>query len=174
VTVLSQPSSEWTGWKGRLRREILEREVQKPLEATFFVCGPPAFMELSRSLLADLGVEPSRILQESFGGAVPGEKRFNGSSEGIRTGIGSLEISFARSAVAFQISPEETLLESSERNGVLMPSGCRQGSCGTCATKLLRGRVKMESEEALSDQMRSQGYILPCVSRALENVTLDA
>jgi len=32
----------------------------------------------------------------------------------------------------------------------------------------------MESEEALSDQMRSQGYILPCVSRALENVTLDA
>ena len=131
-------------------------------------------MELSRSLLADLGVEPSRILQESFGGAVPGEKRFNGSSEDIRTGIGSLEIRFARSAVAFQISPEETLLESSERNGVLMPSGCRQGSCGTCATKLLRGRVKMESEEALSDQMRSQGYILPCVSRALENVTLDA
>ena len=174
VTVLSRPCSEWTGWKGRLRREILEREVQKPLEATFFVCGPPAFMELSRSLLADFGVEPSRILQESFGGAVPGEKRFNGSSEDIRTGIGSLEIRFARSAVAFQISPEETLLESSERNGVLMPSGCRQGSCGTCVTKLLRGRVKMESEEALSDQMRSQGYILPCVSRALENVTLDA
>jgi len=174
VTVLSRPGSEWTGWKGRLRREILEREVQKPLEATFFVCGPSTFMELSRSLLADLGVEPSRILQESFGGAVPREKRFNGPSEDIRTGIGSLEISFARSAVAFQISPEETLLESSERNGVLMPSGCRQGSCGTCATKLLRGRVKMESEEALSDQMRSQGYILPCVSRALENVTLDA
>lgn len=72
---LSQPSSEWTGWKGRLRREILEREIQKPLEAVFFLCVPPAFMELSRSLLADLGVEPSRILQESLGGAVPGEKR---------------------------------------------------------------------------------------------------
>jgi ferredoxin-NADP reductase len=174
VTVLSQPSSEWAGWKGRLRREILEREVQKPLEATFFLCGPPAFMELSRSLLADFGVVPSRILQESFGGAVPGKKRFSGSGEDIRTGAGSPEVTFARSAVAFPVSPEETLLESSERNGVLMPSGCRRGSCGTCATKLLRGRVKMESEEALSDQMRSQGYILPCVSRALENVTLDA
>lgn len=79
----------------------------------------------------------------------------------------------ARSAVAFQVSPEETLLESSERNGVLMPSGCRQGS-GTCATRLLRGRVKMENEEALNDEMRSQGYILPCVTRALEDVTLDA
>jgi ferredoxin-NADP reductase len=174
VPVLSQPSSAWTGWKGRLRREILEREIQKPLEATFFLCGPPAFMELSRSLLTDLGVEPSRILQESFGGAVPEEKRFSGSGEDARTGTGSLEMRFARSAVAFRVSPEETLLESSERNGVLMPSGCRQGSCGTCATRLLRGRVKMENEEALNDKMRSQGYILPCVSRALEDVTLDA
>jgi ferredoxin-NADP reductase len=173
VPVLSQPSSAWTGWKGRLRRESLEREIQKPLEATFFLCGPPAFMELGRSLLADLGVEPSRILQESFGAAVAGEKRFSGSGDPL-TGAGSLEIRFARSAVVFQVSPEETLLESSERNGVLMPSGCRQGSCGTCATKLLRGRVKMENEEALNDEMRSQGYILPCVSRALEDVTLDA
>jgi ferredoxin-NADP reductase len=173
--VLSQPSSEWTGWKGRLRREILEREIRKPHEATFFICGPPAFMQLSCSLLADLGVEPSRILQESFGGAVPGEKkRFSGSGEAPRTGMGSVEIRFARSAVAFRVSPQETLLESSERNGVLMPSGCRQGSCGTCATKLLRGRVKMENEEALNDKMRSEGYILPCISRALEDVTLDA
>jgi ferredoxin len=131
-------------------------------------------MELSRSLLADLGVEPPRILQESFGGAVPGEKRFTGSGEDARTSTSSVEVRFARSMVAFQVSPEETLLESSERNGVLMPSGCRQGSCGTCATKLLRGRVKMENEEALNDEMRSQGYILPCVSRALEDVTLDA
>jgi ferredoxin-NADP reductase len=174
VPVLSQPSSEWTGWKGRLRREILEREIHKAREPTFFLCGPPAFMELSRSLLADLGVEPRRILQESFGGAVPGEKRFSGLGEHARTSISSVEVRFAQSMVAFQVSPEETLLESSERNGVLMPSGCRQGSCGTCATKLLRGRVKMENEEALNDEMRSQGYILPCVSRALEDVTLDA
>jgi ferredoxin-NADP reductase len=36
VLVLSRPSPDWTGWKGRLRREILEREVEKPLESTFF------------------------------------------------------------------------------------------------------------------------------------------
>jgi hypothetical protein len=32
----------------------------------------------------------------------------------------------------------------------------------------------MESEEALNDEMRLGGYILPCVSRPLDDVTLDA
>jgi hypothetical protein len=32
----------------------------------------------------------------------------------------------------------------------------------------------MEREEALNDELRSLGYILPCVSRALSDITLDA
>jgi len=167
VLVLSRPSSGWTGWKGRLRHEVLEREIEKPFESTFFLCGPPAFMELGRALLKDLAVEPSRILQESFGGAVAG----GGPTTAT---LGSLEIKFSRSVVAYKVSPDQTLLESSERNGVLIPSGCRQGSCGTCATKLLSGRVQMESEEALNEELRAQGLILPCVSRPLSDITLDA
>jgi ferredoxin-NADP reductase len=164
--VLSRPGSEWKGRTGRLRREILEREVENSSASTYFLCGPPAFMELGRTLLKEMGIEPSRILQESFGGAVAGEKHC--------TDAGPLEIRFSRSAVACRISPDETLLESSERNGVLLPSGCRQGVCGTCATKLLSGKVRTETEEALNDAQRAQGVILPCVSRPLSDVMLDA
>jgi ferredoxin-NADP reductase len=153
VLVLSQPSSEWTGWKGRLRREILEREVEKASESTFFLCGPPGFMELSRALLKDIGVESSRILQESFGGVVAEEP------DSAKATAGPLESTFSRSGVAYRISPEETLLESSERNGLLIPSGCRQGVCGTCATRLLSGKVQAEAEEALNDELRSEGFI---------------
>jgi len=167
VLVLSQPSSDWTGWRGHLRREILEREVEKALESTFFLCGPPAFMELSRTLLKEMSVESSRILQESFGGAVAGER------DSAATG-GPLEIKFSRSGVSYSVSPDETLLESAEKNGLLIPSGCRQGVCGTCATRLLRGKVQMDAEEALNDELRSEGFILPCVSRPLSDITLDA
>lgn len=167
VPVLSRAATDWLGWKGRLRREVLESEIEKPLESTFFLCGPPAFMELGGTLLKEMAVDPARILQESFGSAVTGEK-----DSVSNTGL--LTVKFARSAVAYNMSPGETLLESSERNGVLIPSGCRMGSCGTCATKLLSGNVKMEREEALNDEMRSHGYILPCVSRALSDITLDA
>ena len=167
VPVFSQPSSDWTGWRGHLRREILEREVENALESTFFLCGPPGLMELSRTLLKEMRVESSRILQESFGGAVAGERY------STTTG-GSLEIRFSRSGVSYSASPDETLLESSDRNGLLIPSGCRHGSCGTCATKLLKGRVQMGAEEALNDELRSEGFILPCVSRPLSDITLDA
>lgn len=166
ILVLSRPGSDWKGRTGRLRREILEREVEKSSESTYFLCGPPAFMELGRTLLKEMGIEPSRILQESFGGAVAGEK--------LSADAGPIEIRFSRSAVACKISPDETLLESSERNGVLLPSGCRQGVCGTCATRLLSGKVHSETEEALNDAQRAQGVILPCVSRPLSDVTLDA
>lgn len=167
VLVLSQPGPEWKGWKGRLRREILEHEVEDFSQSTFFLCGPPSFMETARSLLKDMAIAPSRILQESFGGAVSGE----GSSSSTD---GPLEITFSRSAVTYKVSSEATLLESSEKNGLLIPSGCRQGVCGTCATRLLKGRVQMETEEALNDELRSRGFILPCVSRPLTDITLDA
>jgi ferredoxin-NADP reductase len=167
VLVLSRPSSDWTGWKGHLRDEILQRELEKPLESTFFLCGPPSFMELGRTLLKDMAIEPSRVLQESFGGAVAGAKQST-------PGVGRLRVTFSQSAVVFNTSPDETLLESAEKNGVLIPSGCRQGCCGTCATKLLSGDIQMEREEALNDELRSQGFILPCVSRPLSDVTLEA
>jgi 3-phenylpropionate/trans-cinnamate dioxygenase ferredoxin reductase subunit len=167
VLVLSRPTSHWAGWTGRLRREILEREVEKPRESTFFLCGPPPFMELGRSLLAEMGVAPSQLLQESFGGAVAGQE--------VRpAAAGSLEITFSRSAAVCKAGPDHTVLESAESHGVLIPSGCRMGICGTCATKLLSGRVQMACEEALNDEMRSEGFILPCVSRPLGDVTLDA
>jgi ferredoxin len=76
--------------------------------------------------------------------------------------------------LAFNISSDETVLEGAEKNGVLMPSGCRQGNCGTCATKLVSGNVQMEAADALNDELRSKGFILPCVSRPLSDITLDA
>ena len=167
VPVLSQPGSDWTGWKGRLRSEILDREIQRTMESTFFLCGPSAFMEHSHALLRDMAVDPSRILRESFGSAVSTDK-----TSVLQPGL--LKLDFARSSVACTISPDKTVLESSENNGVLIPSGCRQGSCGTCATRLLKGNVHMEYAEALNDDLRAQGYILPCVSRPLSDITLDA
>jgi ferredoxin-NADP reductase len=165
VLVFSRPSSDWRGWEGRLRREVLDHELEKPAESTFFLCGPPAFMELGRTLLKDMAVEPSRILQESFGGAV--------AQEVVAMSSGPIEISCCRSGVTYRSAAHEKLLESSERNGVLIPSGCRQGICGTCVTKLLSGNVEMDNEEALTDELRSQGFILPCVSRPLTDLTLD-
>lgn len=167
VLVFSQGGEGRKTWKGRLRKEILEREVEHPLESTFFLCGPPAFMELARSLLKQMGIDPSNVLLESFGGGVSSTKTDLETS-------GPLEVKLSRSGLTYHTSGMETLLESSEQNGVMIPSGCRQGNCGTCATKLLSGNVNMDNQTGLSDHLRAQGFILPCVSRPLSGVILDA
>lgn len=61
----------------------------------------------------------------------------------------------------------------SAMNGISIPYSCRQGQCGTCATRLLSGEIKMDCEDGLQPALRSQGYILTCVARAQGNVRLD-
>jgi ferredoxin-NADP reductase len=167
VPVVSKGGPDWKGWKGRLRREILEAEIKKPLESTYFLCGPVGFMDLGRALLEEMSVQPAQILQESFGDDAA-------KAQGQPSGPNRVNVTFARSALSISSSPELTLLETAEANGVPMPFGCRQGNCGTCMTRLLQGSVQMFRHEALDDELRSEGFVLPCVSRPLNDITLDA
>jgi ferredoxin-NADP reductase len=136
IPVISKASSSWMGWKGRLRREILETEIKAPLESTWFLCGPTGFMELGRALLEGMSVHSSQILQESFGDQIR-------KAECRASGPNFVNVTFARSALTIASPLERTLLETAETNGVPIPFGCRQGNCGTCMTRLLRGNVHM-------------------------------
>jgi ferredoxin len=65
-------------------------------------------------------------------------------------------------------------LEAAEEIGIELPFECRSGVCGQCKTKLLKGRVVMETEEALTTAEKSNGYILACQAHPRSDVTLDA
>jgi ferredoxin len=71
-------------------------------------------------------------------------------------------------------SARNTLLEVAEANGVQIPYGCRQGLCGTCATRVLSGTVRMDTEDGLTAEQKNAGYVLPCVGRAEGAVVVAA
>jgi glycine betaine catabolism B len=166
VQLLSQPDPDWRGPSGRLTQELIKGAIENLASSTFFLCGPPPFMDRTRQLLDSLGVDRSMIRQESFGCAP--------DTLQAQVIAGPAQVGFVRSGITCNLSSEETVLESAEMNAVSIPYGCRQGSCGTCATRLLSGNVRMEREAGLSEDLKAQGYILPCVSRALGDITLDA
>jgi len=168
VVVLSQPGPDWRGPRGRLSRELLASEISKPDGATFFLCGPPGFMDHTHSLLTTLGVASENILQEHFGATS------TMAPQPPDHAAPAARVEFVRARVVCDLSPTRTVLEASERNRVPIPYSCRQGVCGTCAVKLLSGSVQMEREEGLPQQLKAQGYILPCVSRPLSDVRVDA
>ena len=125
-------------------------------------------MENARQILSTLGVNRDRILQESFG-----ESKSFPESRPLETRAVETVV-FLRSEKVCQISPGSTLLDVAERNGVQIPFGCRQGQCGTCATRVLSGNVQMDVEAGLTAEQKNAGYVLPCVSRAEGTVVMSA
>jgi ferredoxin-NADP reductase len=59
---------EWTGYRRRIDRAMLEEVVSPPLaNPRIFVCGPTPLVESVANILVDLGHEPQRIRTERFG-----------------------------------------------------------------------------------------------------------
>jgi ferredoxin-NADP reductase len=165
---LSRPETTWRGRSGRLTEEFVSRIVTDMDSPTFFLCGPKGFMDNARHVLMTLGVTQDRILQESFGESKP-------STESRPLEAGTVEtVVFLHSQKVCQVSSGSTLLDLAERNGVQIPFGCRQGQCGTCATRVLSGTVQMDVDAGLTAERKNAGYVLPCVGRAEGTVVLSA
>ena len=162
---LSQPDDVWQGRRGRLSRELILGHVTDLQSPTFFLCGPRGFMDSAREVLTSLGVNESRITQESFG-----ERTTGGECEGQP--LATVEFRQSNTVCEFPAGP--SLLDVAETRGVAIPFGCRQGQCGTCATRVLSGAVHMDADAGLTAEQKSAGYVLPCVSRAAGNVVVQA
>jgi len=165
---LSQPDPDWEGTCGHINREFVAKAVPQIAGRLFFLCGPPRFMEITRTILKDLGVTPERIRQEIFGGAGAPPKAAPFASDA------GFAIEFVRSGKTSQAANSQTLLEAAAAAGVDIPSACRQGQCGTCKTRLLEGRVEMTTENGLDAESKARGFILTCVGRPDGSVRLDA
>jgi len=133
----------------------------------FYLCGPSIMMkDLSAQLLKN-GVDSSRVHFESFGPAKI-EKSQSANKRGTKS-----------HSVGFQLSDKSTvwnnhsgtLLESAEKEGVEIESGCRSGSCGTCLTAILRGTVEYIQEP---DSEIEAGSCLPCIAIPKTDLILNA
>ena len=167
VIVVTKPEAGWTGPTGRIGRELVIERVHDVSDLTCFLCGPEGFMDHVKDLLISLGVDARKILQERFGGKTLSPSVAVDSEEPS----GSVE--FSRSNKKAAVYAGQSLLEVAEANGIEIPYSCRQGQCGTCATRLLHGDIQMDHEDGLDPALKAQGYVLTCVARAIGEVRLD-
>jgi predicted ferric reductase len=67
VVVLEAPSPQWTGARGRISADLLRQQLPPQFRRYhYFVCGPPAMMDVMERMLLELGVAPSSIDSERF------------------------------------------------------------------------------------------------------------
>ena len=63
---------------------------------------------------------------------------------------------------AFTVEPGETLLAAALRQGVGLPYGCRNGTCGSCAAQLIAGTVDYPSGKTDGLEGKPPGSCLTC------------
>jgi len=122
---------------GRLSKETLQALL--PLDDyDFYVCGPSGFLQATYDVITTLGVPDDRIHAESFGPAALQRQ----STDEPPVATEAVAVKFCKSGVEAPWDESSgTLLEFAEKHGLEPDYGCRLGSCGTCAAKLLRGAV---------------------------------
>ena len=77
--------------------------------------------------------------------------------------------------LGFETDEQSTLLEAALRGGVVLPNSCRNGTCRTCICLMRSGSVSYRVEwPGLSFDEKREGYILPCVAVAQEDLVLES
>jgi CDP-4-dehydro-6-deoxyglucose reductase len=86
----------------------------------------------------------------------------------------SFQVHLKPSGRTFKVDAGETLLAAALRQGLTLPYGCRSGACGTCAAKLLAGRVGYDGPlpVGLEPGDAAAGDVLVCQARAETDLVL--
>ena len=133
-----------------------------PADAVFYVCGPSRLVDAVRDAADTMGIGPKRIRFERFSVATP------------ESGDIAFQVHLARSGSEITIAHDQTLLDALIDSGVDTDYGCKSGTCGACAVKVLDG-TPLHRDSTLTDAERNQAALMcTCVSRAAgDELVLD-
>ncbi|MBT2479661.1 iron-sulfur cluster-binding domain-containing protein [Streptomyces sp. ISL-94] len=125
-----------------------------PVGSTVGVCGPAGMVAAVRDAVE----------------RAPGSRQLitDGSAAGTAGGMPpSVEVECVKTGITFEAAQHQPLLDALNRNGVGVPSSCRQGICGTCEVEVRTGRIDHRDEVLTDEEKAASSYMLPCVSKSI-------
>jgi uncharacterized protein len=151
---------------GFITLDLLKQTLRHGRHA-FYICGPDPMMKALIPALLDWGVDNADIHRESFGPqtAVP--------TPLAPTIVGPVfPIGFRRSGRTIDWTGQDAnLLDFAERQSVEVDTGCRNGTCGICETRLISGSVLYAVKPEFDI---APGHCLLCVGTPATALELDA
>jgi ring-1,2-phenylacetyl-CoA epoxidase subunit PaaE len=150
------------------KNQILEVAQTTNADA-YFLCGPTGFMDLTRTVLLDSGIDESIIQSEIF------------TAHSAKKGTVGAKITSNVTAIVnqkeyhFDVLENELILDAALRQNIAIPFSCRSGICGTCVANCSKGNVEMDEKQTfLSDEALKKSKILLCQSKPLsENLVIE-
>ncbi len=136
--------------------------------SAFYICGPDPMMKALIPALLGWGVDEADIHREVLR-ATDGRAK---ADQRPRSPVPFLAIGFRRSGRTLDWTGRDAnLLDFAERHSIVVDAGCRGGSCGTCETRLISGRVVYAAKP---DFEIAPDHCLLCVGTPATALELDA
>ena len=134
-------------------------DFAEPRDIRVYCCGPKPLMEEVRAVSGHW--PEGRVQFEDFKPV-----------EAVRPDDRPFEVVLHRTGRTVAVPADLPILEALRAAGVVAPSSCESGVCGTCKTRLLAGEAD-HRDRVLLDEERAD-FIMLCVSRAKSGaLTLD-
>ena len=125
-----------------------------PDKANIYVCGPRGYMDHIVGAARDAGFSPSQMRLEHFGAEID----VSGDPFTVVT---------AGSQRRIEVSANETILAALTRAGLQVETGCQNGVCGSCLTRVLEGRPDHRDMILTDTEKAENKRIAVCCSRSL-------
>jgi ferredoxin len=75
-------------------------------------------------------------------------------------------------SATFACGEDQFILNAALAGGVVLPFGCRMGSCGSCAGRVVEGEVDRAEQMILTDEQMQQGFTVLCKTRPRSDVVI--
>ncbi|WP_295784096.1 PDR/VanB family oxidoreductase [uncultured Microbacterium sp.] len=137
------------------RRLDLSARLSTPVARTVvYACGPARLLDGLADAMADWPRGSLHV--ERFEAKVLGEPIWTEP----------FEVDLMMSGLTLTVPPERSILDVAEEHGVVVPSSCRVGTCGTCEVAVVDGDVEHRDSVLSPEEQDANRTMMPCVSRA--------
>jgi len=131
----------------------------------YFICGPGPMMENVKTTLEELNVHKNYIHIEYFTSVIDAVAAAEAASETKPDLASKVKVTMDGTEYVFDLNANgKAILDAAMDAGVDAPFSCKGAVCCTCKAKVMKGKVTMDMNYALSDGEVEEGYILTCQS----------
>ena len=177
IHVLSRELQEVELFNGRLDADRLRTLLPVTVDVGgvdhWWLCGPFGMVTDALEVLAELGVDRTRVHRELFyvEEAPPAEVHHVDAPPGAGAEV-TVVLDGRTSTVT--VPTGMAVLDGAQRVRPDLPFACKGGVCGTCRARLTEGEVTMRRNYALEADELAAGYVLTCQALAVtDTVTVD-
>lgn len=88
--------------------------------------------------------------------------------------MATYQVTLLPSGWQFETADGKSLMQAARAAGIALPASCRNGTCRTCISRLHAGSIVYRIEwPGLLPEEKRDGWILPCVTEARSDLTLE-